>query len=106
MSHEAMINFHVTFPQMVKYKQAIQREIILQLDKKELDDIRYSRLNETVINKLVRIGHNYYRRETNKLTLYSLAMAIGTIIKEYEWGTYYISQYGMYQLAIKIVESN
>ena len=33
---------------------------------------------------------------------YCAAMAVGTIIKEYEWGTQYLTPDGLYELATRI----
>lgn len=100
---DALANVRYIFPLMVKYKQDIQRSIIPMLTKEETEDIRNSVQNEDVINKLILVALNLYYQNPNNQTLYCLSMAVGTIIKEFEWGTYYISQEGLYQTATKII---
>lgn len=90
-------------PIMAKFKSTIQRVIIPMLSANELQDIRDCRLNMDVVDKLVYIGNvQYMHAERNDETLYCLCMAIGTIIKEYDWGIEYIQQEGMCEIAAKI----
>lgn len=58
-----------------------------------------------VVNKLTMLGEAQYQQfsEHSNEILYCLCMAIGTIIKEYDWGTDYITQPGMCELAKKIM---
>lgn len=90
---------------MMQYKSSIQRMIIPMLSMDELQDIKDSRLNMEVIEKLANIGRVQYQQsmEHNCEFLYCLCMAIGTIIKEYNWGIKYVQQDGMCELAEKIV---
>lgn len=90
------------FLKAVQYKKIIQEAVIEELTPDEIDDIRYSRLNETVINKLVDIAKQIYRQDHNTAALSCLSMAVGTIIKEYEWGTEYATSEGIVHLAQKI----
>lgn len=91
-------------PVMIMFKSTIQRVVISMLSSDELQDIRDCRLNMTVVDKLAYIGKAQYQHseEQNDETLYCLCMALGTIIKEYDWGTKYIQQEGMCELAKKI----
>lgn len=92
------------FPVMIAFKSAIQRAIIPMLSSNELEDIKGCHLNMTVIEKLAKLGKAQYQHaaERNDETLYCLCMAIGTIIKEYDWGIKYVQQDGMCELAAKI----
>ena len=102
---DSLANIRDIFPLMTNHKQGIQRAIIPMLTKEEINDIRKSILNEEVINKLIGIASKLYYQSPNNQTLYSLSLAIGTIIKEFEWGIFYISREGMYQTASKIIDS-
>lgn len=99
-----MGNMGKYLPVMVAFKSAIQRAIIPMLSSNELEDIKGCHLNMTVIEKLAKLGKAQYQHaaERNDETLYCLCMAIGTIIKEYDWGIKYVQQDGMCELAAKI----
>lgn len=108
LSVQASITSHLNkyIPIMMQFKSTIQRAIIPQLSTNELKDIRDSRTNTTVIEKLVYIGKTQYQqsRERTDEILYCLCMAIGTIIKEYDWGTRYVQRDGMCEIAAKIIK--
>lgn len=87
---------------MIPYKTSIQNEIVEQLTQQELMDIALSIKNETVINKLAKLAATYYKESQNNETLFCLSMTLATIIKEYEWGTNYLSADGICGLAQKI----
>ena len=59
-----------------------------------------------VIEKLAHLGKTQYQQSIERTdeTLYCLCMAIGTIIKEYDWGTQYIQQSGMCAISQKVVQ--
>lgn len=101
-----MGNMQKYLPIMASFKTDIQRAIIPLLSSKEKQDIVNCTLNITVVDKLVNIGKEQYRKTEihDDNTLYCLCMAIGTIIKEYDWGTHYVLQDGMIELATKIAE--
>lgn len=86
----------------IPIKTNLQNAIKECLTQEELLDIWRSNLNENVIDKLVLLARPYYKEEPTDETLYALALSIGTIIKEYEWGTYYISKDGMQELQDRI----
>lgn len=92
-------------PIMIRFKSTIQRVVIPMLSANELQNIKDCRLNMDVINKLTYIGKAQYQHsvEHGDEILYCLCMAIGTIIKEYDWGIKYVQQDGMCELAAKIV---
>ena len=90
----------------IPIKTYLQNAILNNLTQKELIDIRDSNLNESVIDKLILLARPYYEETPSEETLYVLALSIGTIIKEYEWGTYYISMDGMQDLQNRIKNCN
>ena len=91
---------------MISFKSLIQREIMPMLSQQELSDIRDCRLNASTINKLATLGKKHFQSSSQKSNevLYCICMAIGTIIKEYDWGTQYIQQSGMCAMSQKIVQ--
>lgn len=89
---------------MIPMKSSIQRDVSPLLTRQEEMDIVASRKNEQVINKLARLAADHYRQSPNNATMYCLCMSVGTIIKEFEWGTEYIKPEGMYKLAQKIYQ--
>lgn len=98
-----MSNVASFLPQMMGFKSSIQREVLDIMTNQELCDVRDSRLNLSVVNKLADLGGKHFRNsDQSDNTLYCVCMAIGTIIKEYEWGTDYLKQDGMCRLAAMI----
>ena len=89
-------------PQMISYKSYIQREILNQATQREMEDVRDSRINQGLIDKLCRIAKNEWRISGDSKSLYCIAMAVATIIKEYDWGTHYLVGTGLYELATRI----
>lgn len=89
---------------MIPMKSSIQKDVLPLLTRQEETDIAFSRINEQVINKLARLAAAHYRQSPDNTTMYCLCMSVGTIIKEYEWGTDYIKPEGMYKLAQKIYQ--
>lgn len=90
------------FKSMV-YKQGLQMAIIPHLTPDDKDDIRNCRLNTEVVDKLCRLaGGNMPSFEIEEL--YACAFAIATIIKEYDWGTSFLKDEGLYLLAARINE--
>lgn len=90
----------------IPIKTYLQNAIVNCLTQEELEDIRISKLNESVIVKLILLARPYYRENPTKEMLYVLALSIGTIIKEYEWDTYYLSNTGMQELQDRIKEND
>lgn len=101
-------NINKYLPKMIDFKEHIQRAIIPLLSPQELSDIRDSRLNKNVIRKLAELGKKHYcnPQDQSDAILYCICLSIGTIIKEYGWGTKYISQDGMCELASLITTDN
>lgn len=71
----------------IPIKTDLQNAIVNHLTQEELADIWSSNFNEKVIEKFILLARPYYQEDPNDETLYALALSIGTIIKEYEWGT-------------------
>lgn len=90
------------FLSMIEYKSAIQRDIIPLLTEEEAIDIANSIENNQVINKLVKLATARYRVFRDDMTLYSLSLSVGTILKEYGWGTHHVTSSGSYELASMI----
>lgn len=101
-SQEVMQNITLSFPKMINYKKSIQTAILDQLSPSEIYDIRDGIMNEGVITKLANLGSEHFKLMPNAQTLYCIALAVCTIIKEYEWGTYYVTIPDLYDLANKI----
>lgn len=98
-------NFGKYMPIMIQFKSTIQRTIIPMLSAAELQDIQNSRFNIKIIDKLAKIGKAQYLQtiEHSNEILYCLCMAIGTIVKEYDFGIKYVQQDGMCEMAAKII---
>ena len=89
-------------PMQIEFKSRIQVDV--QLTPSETLDLIACTLNKNVVKKLARLGREHYlASDKSDTTLYCICMAIGTIVKEYDWGTYYISPSGMCELADMIV---
>ena len=94
--------FSSQFNELRNIKVIIQTQITDKLSPKELYDIALSKKNDTVIEKLIAIGKALYIQNPSDEKAYMIAISIATIIKEYEWGSYYLSGDGLYELVNKI----
>lgn len=91
---------------MIDYKSDIQRAVIPKLTTSELADIRDSRINEAVIDKLCQLAEQKWHNSAgDAITLYCAAMAVATIVKEYEWGMHYLVGDGLWNMAQRIVNA-
>jgi hypothetical protein len=95
--------FSSQFNELRNIKVIIQTQITDRLSQKELCDIALSKKNDDVIEKLIAIGKVLYIQNPSDEKAYMIAVAIATIIKEYEWGSYYLAGDGLYELVNKIV---
>ena len=102
VAKDAISNFDVVFPKMVSYKNNIQREILNLATREELEDVRDSRINYGMVNKLACLAKVEWQICGDAQSLYSAAMAVATIIKEYDWGTAYLTGDGLWNMALKI----
>lgn len=101
-ANEVKKNLFLGLPKMIEYKKNIQINVLEIASQNEMADVVACRINQSLIDKLVRLAHEKWIKEGDAISLYCAAMAIGTIIKEYEWGTYYITPNGLYELAKRI----
>lgn len=97
-----MTNLAVVLPQMINYKSYIQKEVIEIASSQELEDVRDSRINQNMIKKLCKLAKNKWLLSGDVQSLYCAAMAVATIIKEYDWGTQYLVEDGMWVIAQQI----
>ena len=95
-------NVLLALPKMIEYKQSIQTKVLDIATQEELLYVVACQINQRLIDKLVHLAHNELINEGDAASLYCVAMAVGTIIKEFDWGTYYISPDGLYELATRI----
>lgn len=95
-------NFAVALPKMISYKSYIQRAILDIATNRELEDVRDSRINQGMIDKLCRLAKNEWVLSSDAQSLYCSAMAVATIIKEYDWGTQYLIGDGLWEIAQQI----
>lgn len=91
-----------TFMMAQAFKTDIQNEIFSMISQEEKSDIKYSRYNENVVNKLVSLGAEKFAAYNSVEALFCAAMSVGTIIKEYEWGVQFIVGNGCYEMARRI----
>lgn len=95
-------NFAVALPKMISYKSYIQRAILDIATNRELEDVRDCRINQGMIDKLCRLAKNEWMLSSDAQSLYCSAMAVATIIKEYDWGTQYLIGDGLWEIAQRI----
>lgn len=99
---QALTNISDILPKMITYKSYLQRTILNLATQKELEDVRDSHINQAMIDKLCRLAKNEWTLSGDSNSLYCAAMAVATIIKEYEWGTQYLIGDGLYEIANRI----
>lgn len=90
-------------PEMISFKKCIQVEVLDIATHKELENVRDSIYTQSMVDKLVNLAAKKWEDKANYTSLYCAAMAVGTIIKEYEWGSKWISPDGLYELANQII---
>ena len=95
-------NFMAALPKMINYKKFVQVKVLDIATRKELEDVRDCRINQGMIDKLVRLCKTVMGGANDAQSAYCAAMAVGTIIKEYEWGQEFLSPDGLYELATRI----
>ena len=97
--------FSSKFNELREIKTNIKNDIIYSLSPNEQMDIVNSIKNETVISKLIMIGKRYNAQNPSEEMVYMVALSVGTIIKEYGWGTYFVMEDGLYELARRIISN-
>lgn len=95
-------NFSNVLPKMIGYKSYIQKAILDIATGQELEDVRKSRINQGMINKLCKLAKNEWLRSGDPQSLYCASMAVATIIKEYDWGTQYLIGEGLWEIGQRI----
>ncbi len=98
-------NFSSALPKMIVYKNSIQRAVVAIATHKELEDIRDCKINHGLIDKLCRLAKGEWQTSGDALSLYCAAMAVATIVKEYDWGTRYLMGDGLWEIADRIQNS-
>lgn len=101
-AHIVQNNVMMALPKMINYKKYVQEKVVGIASHKELEDVRDCRINQGMIDKLVQLAKQAMLTSRDIQSFYCAAMAIGTIIKEYDWGTYYLTMDGMYELVTRI----
>lgn len=86
-------------PEMISFKKRIQVEVLDIATRKELENVRDSIYTQSLVDKLVNLAARMCGNKADYTSLYCAAMAVGTIIKEYEWGSKWITPNGLYELA-------
>lgn len=94
-----------TFMMARAFKTEIQNEIFSIISQEEKSDIKYSRYNENVVGKLVKLGAEKFAAYNSVEALFCAAMSVGTIIKEYEWGIQFVTGNGCYEMARRIYDA-
>lgn len=89
--------------ELMNIKSVIQDEISDKLTPQEVQDLILCKKNMNTINKLIVIGKQHYKRNPTDKRGYMISLSIGTIIKEYDWGTEYLSVDGLFNLAKQIM---
>lgn len=69
-------NFAVAFPKMISYKSFIQKAILDVATNREIEDVRYCRINQGMIDKLCRLA---------KMSGYSLRVLNHSIVPQWLW---------------------
>ena len=90
------------FERMRIYKTILQTEILNNLTDRERQNINNSIEDKAVVNKLTFLANAAYNQDVSNRNLYCLSIVVGTILKEYGWGTKYIEPEGLYYLAKEI----
>ena len=89
-------------PDMIRYKAYLQKAVLSMLSHDELMNIRNSIYDDNITQKLISLAVEEYRKNRTEKTLYALAMSIGTILKEYEWGIEHVLSDGLCKIANRI----
>lgn len=98
----AISNFATVFPKMISYKSSIQKAILDIATRQELEDVRDCHVNQGMIDKLCKLAKNEWLLSRDACSLYCLAMAVATIVKEYDWGIQYLVGDGLWEMAQRI----
>lgn len=94
--------------QMISLKTAIQSKVAELFTPIESLEIVFNNGkidHSTIIDKLILVASSYYKQNPNKENLFCLSMVVGTIIKEYDFTVFYLTNEGLYILADRISQS-
>ncbi|WP_278707341.1 hypothetical protein [Bacteroides intestinalis] len=94
-------NLSSALPKMIEYKTYLQRNVLDVATCNELDDVKNGIVNGSLMTKLIILAKSRWQSGAT-VDLYCLAMSVATIIKEYDWGTEYLSDKGLFSLAMQI----
>lgn len=97
-----VLNMASVLPKMISYKSYIQKTVLDIASQQELQDVRDSRINQGMIDKLCKLAKNEWLLSGDVQSLYCAAMSVATIVKEYDWGTQYLVGDGLYEMAQRI----
>ena len=95
-------NMATILPKMISYKSYIQNAVLNVATRQELEDVRDSRINQEMIDKLCKLAKSEWLLSADSQSLYCAAMAVATIVKEYDWGTQYLVGNGLWEMAQRI----
>lgn len=95
-------NFSSVLPKMISYKSYIQKAVLDVASRQELEDVRDSRINQGMIDKLCKLAKNEWLLSGDAQSLYCAAMSVATIVKEYDWGTQFLVGNGLWEMAQRI----
>ncbi len=98
-------NLASALPMIIGYKNYIQRAVIDIASRKELEDVRDCKINQGMIDKLCRLAKGEWEKSGDAQSLYCAAMAVATIVKEYDWGSRYLIGDGLLEIADRIQRS-
>ncbi|MDL2244258.1 hypothetical protein LJC54_01965 [Parabacteroides sp. OttesenSCG-928-J18] len=96
---EIFSNFSAALPKMTSYKSYVQLAILDIATQQEMEDVRDCHINQSMINKLARLAKGKWMLIGDAQSLFCAAMAVATIVKEYDWGTYYLKDNGLFEMA-------
>lgn len=94
-------NLSSALPKMIEYKTYLQHNVLDIATYNELEDVKNRTFNKSLITKLIILAKSRWQSGATE-DLYCLAMSVATIVKEYDWGTQYLSEDGLYSLAMQI----
>lgn len=99
---EIQENFSSELPKMIRIKKNVQTKILDIASSREINDVILCRINQGMIDKLCRLAKSECGTPISYKTLYAAAMAVATIVKEYDWGTQYLVGDGLFEIAQRI----
>lgn len=101
-ANEIRNNIYSALPKMISYKSTIQQKVLDIATQHEMFDVAACKINGGMIEKLAMLANEEWIKDKDAKSLYCAAMAVATIIKEYDWGVYYLIGEGLYEMANKI----